>query len=234
MGSYSILCIPFFRESLTNRDKRESIIEARNSVDRLFTLVENHYQEMSFRLQNLERDETEQPEDKSVLVDDAISITTVAAEGSNTRESDSRVSGTRTFSFTEDLQKSWVYKRNHAFRESIGSLSTRSIFTSHWSCLSALSMTDVSTISVINLPITESEVFNVHRSSQTWSNERSDPGWPLQTLDNSKRFSGTAVDTRDHVPDGTIRPCKGCGDTTKDRAFELGRHYQSGFMYRIH
>lgn len=169
-----------------------------------------------------------------MLADDAVSIATVAAEGSKARESDSRDSGIRNFDFTLDLQKSWVYKRNHAFRDSIGSLSTRSIFTSHWSCLSALSMADVSTISVINLPITESEVFNVHRSSQTWSNERSDPGWPLQTLDNSKRSSGTAVDTRGHVPDGTIRPCKGCSDTTEDRAFELGRHYQSGFMYGIH
>ena len=165
--------------SLTYNDQRESIIEARNSVNRLFTLVENHYQEMSFRLRTLERLESvKDDDDLSTNIDDARSIVTVVAESSNATKSAPRASGIRTFDFTKDLENSWVYKRNCAFRESGFTMSTSSMFTSRWSCLSGLSMANVSIISVINLPITQSEVFNAQRSLQTWSNEHSDPGWP--------------------------------------------------------
>lgn len=179
---------------------------------------------MSFRLQTLERHDLEHKGDQSVLEDDAISTITVTAESSNATKSALVASGIRNFDFTEDLQKSRVYKRNRAFRESGFSLSTKSMYTTRWSCLSALSMADVSTISVFNLPITQSEVFNLHRSSQTWSNEHSDPARPLKQLLNCMRYAGTASGTNKNV----IYPCTGCGEEIEQgSAFELGRHLHS-------
>ena len=114
-------------------------------MNRLVALVESHYQEMSFRLQALECSDLEQMDELSMRPDDdAMSILTVTAENSNARESAARLSTLRQFDFTEDLQRSWVYQRNQAFRESGFSLSTRSMFTGRWSCLSALSMAEVS------------------------------------------------------------------------------------------
>ena len=152
---------------------------------------------MSSRLQTLEHDQWEQKGNQSVLGDDAASLVTVTAESSNVGDPTALASGIRTFDFTDDLQNSWVYKRNHTFRESRFSLSTRSTLTCHWSYLSALTMSDVSAISIINLPITEAEVFNVHRSSQTWSKECTDPVSHSQSLGNSQRFSGATSDAND-------------------------------------
>lgn len=171
--------------SPTNNDKRESIIEAKNSVNQLCTLVENHYQEMSFRLKHLERLESKTSDDLAINEDDARSIVTVAAESSNAMKSITRAAGVKTFGFTKDLENSWVYQRNSAFSKSNFSISTSSMLASRWSCLAALSMADVSIISVMNLSITQSEVFNAQRSTQTWSNEYLDPGRPskIKTVD---------------------------------------------------
>ena len=188
-------------------------------MSRLFTLVENHYQEMSFRLHTLERHESEQTDDYSVLEHDAISTVPIVTEDSDAMGSILKTSGTRNFDFTEDLQNSWVYKRNCAFRESGLSFLTRSMFASRWSCLSALSMADLSNISVFNLPVTENEVFNVHRSSQTWSNEHSDPIRPLQSLVSYRYFPGAEI----YTSDDTLHICTSCDGKTRGKGVELGR-----------
>lgn len=78
------------------------------------------------------------------------------------------------FDFSDDLQRSRVYKRNQAFRGSIISALTNSVYSLGWSFFSDLSMAEVSNISVINLVITEEETFNPQRSSQTWSAQPKD------------------------------------------------------------
>ena len=64
-----------------------------------------------------------------------------------------------------------MYRRNQAFRKSVNSALGKSAYSHRWSSLSDLSLAELSDISVINLAITEGEVFNHRRSSQTWSAE---------------------------------------------------------------
>lgn len=94
-------------------------------MNRLFTLVENQYQEMSFRLQTLERYESEQNDNQLKLEDDAILMVTVTAESSNATNSVPKVAEEGFSDFIEDLRQSWAYKRNCGFRESGFSMSTK-------------------------------------------------------------------------------------------------------------
>lgn len=192
-------------------------------MNRLFTLVENQYQEMSFRLQTLERYESEQNDNQLKLEDDAMLMATVTAEGSNATNSVPKVAEEGFSDFIEDLQQSWVYKRNCGFRESGFSMSTRSMFASRWSCLSDLSMADVSVLSVLNLPITQSEVFNTHRSSQTWSKEHLNPASPLRYSDDGMNLSSVASDRSEAKVDF----CRGCGgEIGEGRALKIGKYFQ--------
>ena len=78
--------------------------------------------------------------------------------------------------FVDVLKRSWVYRRNAAFRLSTFSSDRHS---TTWSCLSEISVSEVSNISVLGLVITVEEVNNPHRQSQTWSNDLALPKWPL-------------------------------------------------------
>ena len=71
--------------------------------------------------------------------------------------------------FSNDLQRSRVYRRNPAFCESAISEITNSVYSLRWSIFSGLSLSEVSNISVINLAVTDRETFNPTRSTQTWS-----------------------------------------------------------------
>ena len=86
--------------------------------------------------------------------------------GSETMVSDSSDSRKPTFgfSFDEDLNKSRPYTR--AMRKSlVWSPRSSAIGTIGWSCLSGLSLADVSEISVINLPVSPRELWNGERYS---------------------------------------------------------------------
>lgn len=84
-------------------------------------------------------------------------------------------------------------------------------------------MADVSVISVLNLPITQSEVFNTHRSSQTWSKDHLDPASPLLSPDDGMNPSSVASDRSD----ATVDFCKGCGgEIDEDRALKIGNYFQ--------
>ena len=198
---------------------RHTIAEAKDSVDQLYALVQSCYQEMSSRVQALELRESDQIDMKlSMPEDDAASVLTMTQDQSNIEQSPAGASSLATFDFTDDLQKSWVYRRNEAFRESGFSVSTSSMYCSRWSVISGLSMAEVSTISIFDLPIASEEVYNAYRSSQTWSNERSDPIWPLQA---PAPMSGQAIQ---EAPDEPSFPCKGCGEILEEgKCFELGK-----------
>ena len=151
--------------ALVLRFCRYTIAEAKDSVDQLHALVESCYKDMSSRVQALELLSLQKDDDSWTPGDDSESLATIRAHPFNLSSEESSDS----FDFSDELQRSRVYKRNQAFRRSVISALTNSVYSTGWSCVSDLSMADVSNISVVNLAITESEVFNPRRSSQTWS-----------------------------------------------------------------
>lgn len=78
--------------------------------------------------------------------------------------------------FVGELKRSWVYRRNSAFRLSTYS-SDRNSTT--WSCLSSLSLSEVSNISVLDLAVTVEDFNTPQRLSQTWSNDPKIPMHPV-------------------------------------------------------
>ena len=165
-----------------------TVEEARASVEQLTTLVrkiiENN-QDMSLRMARLEvRTLGYSPRPIPTMF--ASSETAVAVEGHKNSESDdaSCLTMKRTglesedtvsdgsesrpppfsFSFDDDLNNSRPYTR--AMRRSIiWSPRSSAIGTTGWSCLSGLSLADVSEISVINLPMSAYELWNGERYS---------------------------------------------------------------------
>lgn len=150
--------------------RRHTIVEAKDSVDRLHALVEQCYKEMSSRVRALEVLDTQERVDADwVSGNDTESLATIHAHPHDLSSDESIESEPVRLDFMDDLQKSRVYRRNQAFRESVISALTNSMYSLGWSFFSDLSMAEVSNISVINLAITEGETFNPHRFSQTWS-----------------------------------------------------------------
>ena len=144
-------------------------------MDRLVKVVESSYQDMSSRIQRLECSTLKFfSSNDSVCEDDSASIMTVTKENFDPGSSAERTSKLSYSDFVADLEKSWVYKRNNAFRASGFSRSTASAYSTHWSIFSGISTAEVSNISIINLVISESETFNPKRDSQTWFNDRLD------------------------------------------------------------
>ena len=158
-----------------------TIAEAKSSVDRLHNIVDKSYQEMTARLQALESRELDrmshaqltQCDKDSILSSDSIDTVRqsrvprmLVTSGSDALE----------LEYLEELKRSWVYRRNSAFRLSTFSIDRHS---TTWSCLSSLSLSEVSNISVLNLAIRVEDVNNPQRLSQTWSNDQMGPRWPL-------------------------------------------------------
>ena len=241
MGDYVSSPHLFSVSSLTT--SRNTLAEAKDSVDRLYALVERCYQDMSSRVQALETRELQRMHDESLTTpgDDAASIVTTienAPRQGGTTATDGNeepfdlAEGLRrsqvynptgahqayvAFNFTEDLQKSWVYRRNGAFRVSTCSQLTTGACSTTWSCLSDLSMAEVSNISVINLAISVDEVNNPQRSSQTWSNGNVRPEMHLQ------RSTATMPSQELTVPNDVVYSCKGCGEILMEgKAWEVG------------
>ena len=144
--------------------RRQTVAEAKESVDRLHTLVEKCYSEMSSRVQALEVLNMQQDEDTD-------SLATIHVPRPDVSSQEIMESGLGNFDFSDELQTSRVYRRTHAFRKSIISALTNSVHSLGWSFFSDLSVAEVSTVSVIDLAITKAEVFNSGRSLQTWSDQ---------------------------------------------------------------
>ncbi len=128
---------------------------------------------MSSRVQALEVLNIPKNDESWMLEDDAESIATITihADPADLSSEEAIESEFVCFDFSDELQRSRVYRRNQAFRNSVISALTNSVYSLGWSVLSDLSMAGVSNISVINLAVTEGEVFNPRRASQTWSTQ---------------------------------------------------------------
>lgn len=142
-----------------------TMLEAKNSVDRLCSFVEVHYQEISTRLQALEQHELQQNR-----VQGYVQLPGPSKSGATTADDSHDLPASKATlatshnpldsGYSEDLQSSRVYRRTSAFRRSIHSFSTIDGHSMTWSNLSHLSMADVSQISLISLAITKGEVYN--------------------------------------------------------------------------
>ena len=148
---------------------RHTIAEAKESVDRLHALVEKCYIEMSCRVQALEMPTMQQDDACWMLEGDTDSLATIHASQPNVSSQEIMESVLGNFDFSDELQRSRVYRRNQAFRRSVISALTNSVYSLGWSYFSDLSVESVSNISVINLAVFEEEVFNPGRLLQTWS-----------------------------------------------------------------
>ncbi len=198
---------------------RNTIAEAKDSVDRLYSLVEKCYQEMSSRVQVLEEREFLRRDTSTLGPSDNGTESVRTVKGYNFAPEASPGAGHDglSFDFTPVLQASWVYRRSGAFRSSTYSLSTRDAYSTSWSCLSGLSMADISNISVINLAVSTEEVFNYRHPLQTWSNTRE----PLSLVPVS------ATSLKSEAP-AIFDSCRGCrGLLLEERIFELGESPQN-------
>lgn len=148
---------------------RHTITEAKTSVDRLHQLVEQCYSEISSRVQALEVLNLQKNNRSWTSKDDTESLATIRAHRPDLSAEGTMTSELEHFDFLDELQRSRVYQRNEAFRTSVISAITNSMYSLGWSFFSDLSMAKVSNISVMNLAVFEGEVFNPGRTSQTWS-----------------------------------------------------------------
>lgn len=137
-------------------------------MDRLRALVEGSYKEMFSRVQALEVHNMQKDGDSCLSEDDVESLATIRPQRPIINSEESLEGGPVRFEFSEELQRSRVYMRTKAFSKSVISALTRSEYSLGSSVFSGLSLSEVSNISVINLAITEREVYNPARSSQTW------------------------------------------------------------------
>ena len=151
--------------------RRHTIAEAKDSVDRLQALVEKCYSEMSSRIQALEVVNVQQEYACWTLEGDTDSLATIHAPRPDVSSPEIMESGRGDFDSSDELQRSRVYRRNQAFRKSVISALTKSVYSLGSSFFSDLSMAEVSNVSVINLAVFEEEVFNPGRVLQTWSTQ---------------------------------------------------------------
>ncbi|KAL8794992.1 MAG: hypothetical protein Q9195_002439 [Heterodermia aff. obscurata] len=163
--------------------RSDTIVQAKASVDRLHDIVNKCYQEMSTRLHALELKELQRMSYAASVLDDNASIRSRTFVPNIHPSSELNLelasdSGIIAPEFLDELKRSWVYSRNSAFRMSTFSTDRHS---TTWSCLSALSLSEVSNISIYDLAITIEEVNNPQRKSQTWSNDQVIPVWPSQS-----------------------------------------------------
>ena len=173
-----------------------SIGEAQSSANQLKTLIQQVLEsnsEMSRRLANLEMQtlghsrSTVQPLAASNIYRNghAMVVTNAAVEyhkgplslGEHTRPLEETSEAIRTeteelqrpnfgFTFDQDLNNSRAYSRAIK-RDSVWSTASSAVHTTSWSCLSGLSLADVSELSVIGLPISAQELSNGHRFELT-------------------------------------------------------------------
>lgn len=148
--------------------RRHNIAKAKDSVDRLHALVESCYKEMSSRVQALEVLSMQQG-DTRWRSDDTKSLATLHAHRPDISSDEVMESELGVFDFSDELQRSRVYRRNQGFHKSVISVLANSEYSLGLSVFSDLSIAAVSNISVMNLAITKGEVFNPGRSLQTWS-----------------------------------------------------------------
>ena len=154
---------------------RVTIREAKCSVDRLYDLVSEHYQAMATKVNTLESRELQRISQGPSLLDGITGRPEIAPNSHFERDLHT-IQATALdepgHGFWETLEGSRVYRKASANRMSAFSIDQFAL-TSSW--LSGFSLDKVSNLSVINLAITEDEVYNPHRFWQTWPNRRMKP-----------------------------------------------------------
>ena len=144
--------------------------EAESAMTRLCDLVEQvlaKNQDMSRRLRNMDDKSTHQATSTTSNVKDGASATSSrTVTPSPDAPEDTRIDFVQRnqfgFAFEEDLMASRVYRKPH-FSDSGESLVTSAARTTASSILSALSLTDVSNISILAVPIYAHEITNSGR-----------------------------------------------------------------------
>ena len=171
------------------------MIEAKDSVDRLYSLVEKHYQEMSWRLQALEKSDLKDVSGDQCPDDNTIFTRTIDNDPglrppSRTCELNNHSSLLQP-NFTEDLKTSRVYGRLPNWRSSMPSVCTGARSTS-WSMLSGLSLADVSNVSVISLLVTTDELYEPAQRSPKQSTDTSRTEEHTQSTNGDRPFLPSA------------------------------------------
>ena len=126
------------------------------------------------------------------MIDDNESVATIRgiASGLQNRRND-ELNCSFGFSFDQDLEISRPYKRA-VKRHPVFSTASSEIHTMGWSCLSGLSLAEVSHISVINLPVVPIELWNGER----YFSSQFDPiGFVLSKSQSEPSFSRTTHTT---------------------------------------
>ena len=156
-------------------------MEAKYSVDRLYDLVEKHYQAMSLRVHMLELNglnETSQGHTLFSECKDLSQSTSPSSFGQIIHSNPNAASDLATSDFQTELENSKVYRNVSGTRMSIFSVDQQTIALS---CFSSLSLSEVSNLSVINLAVTKQDLYNPERLSQSWSDHQTDLPRSLQT-----------------------------------------------------
>ncbi|KAK0103378.1 hypothetical protein ONS95_005404 [Cadophora gregata] len=137
----------------------KSTFAAETAVGELRTMWVQSNQEMSERMARMEKMMARSVlvggnDSGSIFSKDIVSDATVVASTNPT------IHPALGFSFDDDLQTSWVYKRAKAHATRPFSIASSTQLTQSWSILSALSLSQISNIAVQALPIFESDLHN--------------------------------------------------------------------------
>ena len=203
-----------------------SVGDAQASVSQLATLVTQVLEsnlEISRRMENLEQQTLRRlPSTNYTSAYRAASLSPSLAEMNTTDDNESiatikgSASGLQNrrndeldcsfgFSFDQDLEISRPYTRA-VKRRAVCSTTSSEIHTMGWSCLSGLSLAEVSHISVINLPVVPKELWNGER----YFSSQFDPvGFVLSKPQSEPSFSLTT-----HSTPTRSRPSKTLGPVT--------------------
>lgn len=146
-----------------------SVDQATTSVETLTSLVQQvlqSNQDLCARLRSLELSSSDKKTPSTAQAvesddeDDASTIRPKRHTSDPVLEANQiKETGIRKFTFEQDLRQSRVYKRIRR-RNSLQSLSSSTAPSFGWSCLSEMSLANVSNISVISLPIAVNELTN--------------------------------------------------------------------------
>lgn len=203
-----------------------SVDQATTSVETLTSLVRDlvqNNQDLYSRILNLESSQrTIRPTASLKEAEDEDDVSTIqsprkASDPTLEEERESTVTAVKEFTFERDLRQSRAYARV-MWRDSLMSLQSSTAPSFGWSCLSGLSLANVSNISVISLPIVATELTNAQHYTSPPNRE--------QALNRSSNgFSARAFDIGKRQAFGPLRPT-----AVRGPHFELRsaiRHYRS-------
>lgn len=147
--------------------RSNSVDDARNSVNQLTALVSEMLtcnRNMSQRLADMEarlpmRDSSSNRPPRQDVIEDSMTYIRTRAESVRTRSPDAHQTIKTGFAFEDDLRKSRPYTRVDS-RDGKFSSKSSAVHSTGLSSLSGLSLADVPDLSVLNLVVSRSELWN--------------------------------------------------------------------------